>query len=230
MLKVEFFHDVICSFCYPMSYRMREIVAEMPDLEVKHRSFVLARDGEALAAQFGSHEGAKNEIITHWQHANQNDTLHRFNIEGMRHADFLFPTSMKGLKAAKAGENQGKYWDVFDKLQHALFTLNLNIDDQEVIDSLVKEVDLDFDQWKKDYESEEVSQKVEEDLRLAAAYGLHSVPALVVEGQYLISGAQPKEVIINTLNQIKAVNSLKSLETTPEGESCNMVDGKWVCD
>ena len=51
---------------------------------------------------FGSHEAVKPEVLGHWEHANQNDDEHRFNIEGMKEKDFLFLTSKNGLKATKA--------------------------------------------------------------------------------------------------------------------------------
>jgi hypothetical protein len=44
----------------------------------------LAPDENALDAMFGSREKAKDEVLAHWKHANQNDDLHRFNIEGMK--------------------------------------------------------------------------------------------------------------------------------------------------
>ena len=36
-ITIEFFHDVICSFCFPMSYRMRELVKVMPEVDVYKR-------------------------------------------------------------------------------------------------------------------------------------------------------------------------------------------------
>lgn len=42
-IEIEFFHDVICSFCFPMSYRMRQLKEMMPDVTIKHRSFALVR-------------------------------------------------------------------------------------------------------------------------------------------------------------------------------------------
>ena len=101
-LSIEFFHDVICSFCFPMSYRMRQIEKLMPDIEIIHRSFALVREEYDFDVMFGSREDAKEEILGHWEHANENDDLHRFNINGMRKADCLFPGSMKALLACKA--------------------------------------------------------------------------------------------------------------------------------
>ena len=205
-LSIEFFHDVICSFCFPMSYRMRQIEKLMPDIEIIHRSFALVREEYDFDVMFGSREDAKEEILGHWEHANENDDLHRFNIEGMRKANFLFPGSMKGLLACKAAYFAGgsaSYWDVFDALQNALFVRSLNIGDQEVIESVVRETLADFDAWKKHYEAPETLEAVEADLMLAERYGVRSVPHLVINGKHHVSGAIGLDKIIEALGKIK---------------------------
>ncbi|HLR89020.1 MAG TPA: hypothetical protein VK042_04775 [Atopostipes sp.] len=71
---------------------------------------------------FGSHEAVKPEVMSHWEHANENDDEHRFNIEGMKEQDFLFPTSKNGLIAAKAAgiiAGDSGYWDICDAIQNA---------------------------------------------------------------------------------------------------------------
>ena len=238
-LNVEFFHDAICSFCYPMSYRMRQLAHDIPELHVVHRSFALAPDAEALAEQFGSHEQAKAEILTHWAHANQVDDLHRFNITGMEKESFLFPTSMKPLRAAKAAAFVGGdacYWDVFDALQKGLFTDHKNIEEEAVIFDLVRGCDLDFELWKQYYISEEVQEAVLADLQLAKQYGIHSVPSLVIDGTYLISGAQPITQLLAHFNNILEEKRQQQeqpivLQSTDEsGAACTMTDGKWQCD
>jgi predicted DsbA family dithiol-disulfide isomerase len=103
---------------------------------------------------FGSREAAKDEILSHWEHANQNDDLHRFNISGMRNADFLFPSSMKGLIACKAAyfaAGDAGYWDVFDALQNALFVQNRNIGNPDVIRDCIREANIDFGEWELHY-------------------------------------------------------------------------------
>lgn len=239
-LKIEFFHDVICSFCYPMSYRMRQLAQDMPQLEIIHRSFALAQDTAALSEMFGSHEQAKDEILTHWVHANKNDDLHRFNIEGMRKESFLFPTSMNGLRAAKAAllaGNELLYWDVFDALQRALFTDHKNIAEEAVIIEVVRSCEIDFDRWNHFYQSAEVHQAVLSDLELASQYGIHSVPSLVIEGKYLIQGAQSYEQLLTQLHQILDEKQLEMIQKPVSllvdetaDAACNLADGKWRCD
>lgn len=236
IMNVEFFHDVICSFCYPMSYRMRKVAKEMPELNIMHKSYALAPDDKSYEVQFGSRKNVKDEVVGHWVHANQNDDLHRFNIEGMKKTDFLFPTSVKPLRAAKAGKLLGGeevYWDVFDALQKALFTDNKNIEDEEVIFEIIKGLNIDFEKWLEYFNSQEVIEAVDADLYLARQYNIQSVPALIVDQRYILSGAQPYEVILESLKEIykeKYKDEEVKLESIGSGESCNFEDGQWKCD
>lgn len=204
-MKVEFFHDVICSFCFPMSYRMRKIVEKYPKLEIIHRSYALGWEEEQFVEMFGSHEATKNEVMSHWLSANQVDDLSRFNIKGMKEQDFLFPTSKNALVAAKAAgivAGQEVYWEVFDALQNALFVESKDVANIEVIESIIEQTSVNFDKWKHEFQKEETEQRTLEDMIMAQQYGLQGVPALVIEGQYLISGAQNQEVIEQTLEAI----------------------------
>lgn len=205
-IKIEFFHDVICSFCYPMSFRMRQLQEAMPDIEVIHRSFGLITKESDFDREFGSRERAKDEILGHWHHANQNDDLHRFNIEGMRNETFLFPMSMKPLWAAKAAYYVGgdaAYWDMFDALQESLFTQNKDIESDDVIFENVKAIGLDFDKWQAYYNSDKVKLAVESDFALVQKYGIQSVPALIVNDKYIISGAVPLNELKTAIENIK---------------------------
>ena len=65
-MKIEFFHDVICSFCFPMSDRMHEIQQEFPEIELIHRSFALGWSANDFETMFGSRAAVKEEVLTHW--------------------------------------------------------------------------------------------------------------------------------------------------------------------
>lgn len=236
-MQVEFFHDVICSFCFPMSNRMRKITSKYSNIDVVHRSFALGWEPDHFIQMFGSREAVKPEVLNHWEHANQNDDDHRFNIEGMREADFNFPTSKNGLKAAKAAGILGgndAYWDAFDAIQNALFVENKNIEDFDILKAAVATTNLDIDQWEAQYQKAETEEAVLQDLATVQAYGIQGAPALVINQKYLISGAQPTEVIENQLKQIAEEEGqpltpkLQTLGGT--GMACNFVDGQWICD
>ncbi|GAA4080542.1 DsbA family oxidoreductase [Amphibacillus indicireducens] len=238
MIKIEFFHDVICSFCFPMSARMRKIAAKYNNIEIDHRSFALGWEAEDFIRSFGSREAVKPEVLGHWVQANKNDDEHRFNIEGMRQTDFNFPISKPALKAAKAAGivgGEAVYWDVFDRLQNKLFVENKNIEDIAVLEEAVKETSISFADWKAQFEKEETEKAVLADLQLAQSYGVNSAPTLVINRKYAITGAQSQEHIEEILAKISQdegipLNKLLTFKTDDPAGSCSIVDDKWQCD
>ncbi len=205
MIKIEFFHDVICSYCFPMSARMRRIAKKYNNIEIIHRSFALAWENEDFIREFGSREAVKPEVVGHWVHANQNDEDHRFNIEGMRQTDFTFPISKPGLKAAKAAGLIGgdsMYWEMFDRIQNKLFVENKNIEDVTVLEEAVKETSISFSDWKEQFENEETEKAVLADFELVQAYGVSSVPTLVINQKYMVAGAVSQEEIEKLLEKV----------------------------
>ena len=228
-VTVEFFHDVICSFCFPMSYRMRQLQKMMPEVQIVHRSYALVKSERDFDEMFGSRAAAKTEILSHWEQANQNDDLHRFNISGMHQAEFPFPTSMKALTACKAAyftAGDAGYWDVFDALQNALFVKNRNIEDLDIINECIRQSGIDFAKWEQHYNSDNTKEAVEKDLLLANQYGVDVVPCLIIDGKYRISGAQPLVQII------QAIQDAAETQEPPlsAGASCRLDGGKINCD
>ena len=229
-MKVEFFHDVICSFCFPMSYKMRQIARQLPEVEVVHRSFVLAWTKEDLIRMFGSLSQAKTEILHHWENANLTDPLKRFNPTGMAKTTFDFPTSKYPLLAAKAAGiigGESDYWDVFDALQERLFIKNQDISNLEVIYDVMKTTNIDFLNWKRQFEAEETELQVKKDMEQAIAYRISSVPTLIMDGVYQLNGSQPIEDIISDL---QSVSNTMDTKASNQGDSCRLDGGAWQCD
>lgn len=205
MIKIEFFHDAICSFCFPMSAKMRQIAKKYNNIEIIHRSFALAWDEEEFISSFGSRKAVKDQVLSHWAVANNYDDEHRFNIEGMHQTDFDFPISKPALKAAKAAGILGGedlYWDVFDRIQNKLFVENKNIEDIAVLEEAVRETSISFSDWKEQFDNEETEKAVLADLDLASSYGIDLVPTLIINEKYSLAGAVSLEEIEKALDRI----------------------------
>jgi len=135
-MEIEFFHDVLCAWCYALSPRLRRLTEEFLDIQVIHRSFPLAPQPEDIVHMFGSKEKGKKDILTHWEAANMNDDEHRINADLMKQRDFDYPYSTPGLLACKAAELQGgqeMHWAYFDKAQEAHLTLCRNVADFDAL-------------------------------------------------------------------------------------------------
>ena len=132
---IDFFHDVVCGWCYVMSPRLRQVTREL-GLRVRQRSFVLQASRAEMVARFGSMEQAKQTILGHWEACAQHDDTQRIDIEGMRRESFEYPSGLAGALACQAAqmlEGDEAHWNLFDAIQHAHMSAHRNIGDAEVL-------------------------------------------------------------------------------------------------
>ncbi len=102
--------------------------------------------------------------------------------------------------AAEAARQQGKFWQMHDKLfqnQQAL--------DQQSLERYAGEVGLDLGRFRTAQQDPKLKARIEEDQALASRLGINATPTFVVNGEQLV-GAQPfdkfKEVIDAQLQKV----------------------------
>lgn len=205
MIQIEFFHDVICSFCFPMSAHMRQISSLYPQMPIVHRSFALAWEEADFLNSFGSRRLVTSQVLPHWASANRLDPRHRMNLQGMQKTSFDFPLSKPGLLAAKAAGRMGgeeSYWDAFDSIQQKLFIENQNIEDEQVLREAIIRIGMDPDLWSEYFHDRTTEQAVLADFDLGRRYGIYSAPTLVINQKYVFSGVQSPASIQNIIQQV----------------------------
>lgn len=201
-IRIDFFHDVICGWCYVLSPRLRQLDLEF-NLEINHHAFALSSSREEMIAKFGgSMTQAKSTILKHWEQCSLADDFNRINVEGMRSESFEYPFSMPGLIACKAAKLQGgskMYWNYFDAVTHAHMSQHRNIGDLDVLTNIAKETGLDTTKFLNDYSDPQRTVEIKEDRAIANGYGIHSTPSLVINQGLILSGALDLQSLKNTL-------------------------------
>ncbi|MBS0555905.1 MAG: DsbA family oxidoreductase [Proteobacteria bacterium] len=89
-------------------------------------------------------------------------------------------------------------------LLRAYFSVGENVADRNVLVRIARDTGLDADAARHVLESGAYADEVRAQERHFQQAGIHSVPAAIVNGQYLISGGQPPEVFENALREIAA--------------------------
>lgn len=209
-LKLEFFHDVVCGWCFVMSPRLRQVAKELP-IEIRHRSFVLQDSRAEMVRTFGSMAQAKETILGHWRHCAVHDDEKRINVEGMRRQSFDYPSGLLGAIACKAAETQrGQegHWDMFDAIQKAHLAENRNIADRDVMLAIARDLGLDFDRFASDLRSPTILQCVEDDRQHARDLGISSIPTIV---------ALPSETRLQTMPLEDLRQRLKGIAAAAQG-------------
>jgi predicted DsbA family dithiol-disulfide isomerase len=64
-------------------------------------------------------------------------------------------------------------------------------------------IGLDGDAFEAALQNPVYEQTVLDDIAQAQEYGLNGVPALIFDGKYLVSGAQPYETLVKVIEQIQ---------------------------
>lgn len=94
-------------------------------------------------------------------------------------------------------------------LKHALLSAyhaqGLNPGDPALLQALAEQCGLDVDRAAVVIGSDEYAQDVREREQRWQALGIHSVPAVVINGRHLIQGGQPVEVFARALREIAAL-------------------------
>lgn len=193
-LTIDFFHDVVCCWCFNISSRMRDLAAEF---DIRHRTFVLQASRAEMAARWGRPEQARETILGHWSVCRQvSDRPDLVNIDAMRAARFDYPHGMTAALACKAAEfvgGQSAHWDMFDRLQKAHLTEAQNIADPETAVQIARDLGFEAATFAEAFDKPATARAVEADRQYARTRQVRSIPTLIVRetGARLVNG--PRE-------------------------------------
>ena len=126
----------------------------------------------------------------------------RFNLE-MNEGPFGVD-SRPALEGARYAREHGKE----SEYSHACFAAHWHqtkrLDDMSVLVEIARAAGLDADGFREAVESREYREDVETDLALAREYGVDGIPAFIFADRYLVSGAQPAQVLEQVVDQCVA--------------------------
>ncbi len=206
-MQVEIWSDVVCPWCYLGQRRFEralESFGHRDEVTVVYRSFELdpsAPPGETtptvelLASRYGmtaqQAADAQRQMV---QRAAQ-DGLD-FRMDGLRSGNTR--DAHRLIQLAKAHDRQA---DLVERLHRAYFSEEQSVFDHASLTKLAVDAGLDRDDVLKVLGSEEYGDAVDADEALARSLGANGVPFFVVDRRYGISGAQPVEVMVQTLDR-----------------------------
>lgn len=106
---------------------------------------------------------------------------------------YLGQESVNAALAARAAQEQGKFWEYHDLLYENQGSGNSGAFSDDKLSGFARELGLDMKRFESDYRSEENAAIVAEDFRGGQGQGISGTPTFVINGQILV-GAQPVEV------------------------------------
>lgn len=225
-MKVTYWSDYACPYCYIGEARLKKAIAELPgltDVEIEMKAFQLdPTAGEhatgdtqtRFAHKYGLSMEHAARSIEHISEMGRGEGL------DFRYATTLFTNTMDAHRLTKLAQSKGP--EIADKVNEALyrayFTDNKELADKALLQQIGEECGLDAEEVKEVLSSDKYKDEVLLDEREAASYGIHAVPFFVV-GQYGISGAQSVEGMKATIQKVleETATVIQEQGTHPHG-------------
>jgi len=115
--------------------------------------------------------------------------------------------SRSALIGAKYAEAQGKGPHYHDTVFRAYWQRANNIGDVDVLAEIAQSIGLKREAFLAALQDKSYEARVVNDIEQAYQYGLTGVPALVFDSRYLVSGAQPYDVLQQVVEKVEAQQS-----------------------
>jgi protein-disulfide isomerase len=96
--------------------------------------------------------------------------------------------ALEGAEAAEAAADQGKFWEMHNKLYAAQKDWSEDADPTDKLVGYAKDLGLDTDKFKKALQDEQFKSFIDQDLADANAMGLNSTPTFFINGTKLSGG------------------------------------------
>ncbi|WP_353056105.1 MULTISPECIES: DsbA family oxidoreductase [unclassified Mesobacillus] len=117
-------------------------------------------------------------------------------------------------------KKHGLMAEMTERLLRAYFTDSKHIGDHETLADLAVEVGLNREAVEKMLASNEMAEEVRADESTGQQYGITGVPFFLINKKYAITGAQPTEVIVQSLKKVIAESEITVLNND-DGMICD---------
>jgi protein disulfide-isomerase len=208
-MKVEIWSDIMCPFCYIGKRHYEAALQKFPDAEAITTEWKSFQLDPSIPEEFRTPVNvydylAERKGITRQQsedmHKNVTEMAKRagldYNFDKVIVANSL--NAHRVLQLAKMKERDNEMEEIFFR---SYFTEGKNLGDIQTLITLGKEAGLNENDIKDSLTNESFAYRVDADISEARDIGVRGVPFFVFNRKYAISGAQPVEAFLQTLEK-----------------------------
>jgi predicted DsbA family dithiol-disulfide isomerase len=230
-LKVQIWSDVMCPYCYIGKRRIEGALEQFEhadSVEIEWKSFELdANFTPSPDDNIGDHLSTKYRKDKAWAKEMIDNMTQNAKRSGL---DFHFEKAVLAnshnahrlLHLAKENELGNELKELLFK---AYLTDGKDLNNIETLSILGQEVGLKKAIVEEVLHANTYSESVKNDIYIAQQIGVQGVPFFVFDDKYAISGAQPEEVFLQTLQKVWEEGSFVSTQAllnTSDGDSCGI--------
>jgi len=210
-IKIDYVSDIACPWCAVGLGNLNKAIAQLNDranFEIHFRPFELNPNMPFGGQDAIEHLTEKYGLSVEQVKANQSNIRSKaieagfeFHPEGRKR---VYNTFDAHRLLHWAGKESGldRQASLKRELLNTYFCLAVSLDDKKNIIDAVIRAGLDPIRALEILESSEFSREVKEEETVYLNAGINSVPAIILNDQYLLQGAQPPESFVNAFEQL----------------------------
>lgn len=113
----------------------------------------------------------------------------------------IHPNARAASRAAEAAGKQNKFWEMHDLLYEQQSTWKQSTAVNGIFESYAKQLNLNIEQYKKDFASEEVNNIINADFSAGTKAGVNSTPTFFLQGKKIEEAPQDLEGFSKLIDQ-----------------------------
>lgn len=209
-MTVEIWSDVRCPFCYIGKRHFEEALkqyAHKEEVQVIWHSFQLDPNLETQPEISALDHFVKSKQISEEKARQMFQAARNMAADSGLHLDLestVVANSHRAHLLLQLSKEKGLANQVKEGLFEAHFSEGKNIDDPEVLLDLAEKKGLSPSEAKSALESDELAYAVKQDQMYAQQIGIQGVPFFLINNKYALSGAQPTNIFLETLEKVKS--------------------------
>lgn len=205
-MEIEVWSDVVCPWCYLGKRRLERAIRAVPgaaDAVITHRAFQLDPTAVTRGERTVDHLAHKYGVDADGVAAMMRTVTEAAATEGLAYdlGGTLTGNTVLAHRLVLWAQEQGKGPELLDLLYDAYFVNSAPVFELEDLLPYVTSAGLDANQARAAMATDAFLVQVAEDQELARAFGANGVPFFVIDRKYGISGAQPYELFVQTLER-----------------------------
>ncbi|MES2555901.1 MAG: DsbA family oxidoreductase [Bacteroidota bacterium] len=211
-MKIEIWSDVMCPFCYIGKRRLEQALEQFPGaekFEIEWKSFQLDPDLVANGKENPYQYLADRKGISYQEsvkmHENVVNTAKEVGLD-YRFDQAVVANSLDAHRLSHLAKKHGVGNELEERLFHAYFTEGKDIADHATLTALGVEVGVPENEIQTLFSGDQFLADVQHDISEAQQIGVRGVPFFVFDRKYAVSGAQPVEAFLETMNAVNAGN------------------------
>lgn len=206
-MKIEIWSDVTCPFCYIGKIHLENALSKFAQKQyvtLEWKSFqlnpkIVSQPGKSITEYLSEIKGISIE-----EAKNMNEHVKKMAAESGLNYDLdsvVIANSFRAHQIIHLARKKGLSDTAKQLFLNAYFCLGENIDDDTFLYGAGKILTLDDAEVQQIITSNSLADSVNHDIMEAEKLGIRGVPFFVFDRKLAISGAQPEEVFLNTLEK-----------------------------